>query len=108
MQRPKEYTVQEVAELLRSPNPPRLIDVREQAEWEIVHLDGGQLLSQALLEEILGDWPPDTPIVCYCHHGVRSLNAAMFLQQKGFQNVGSMRGGIDAWALEVDPRLPRY
>ncbi|HEX9844098.1 MAG TPA: rhodanese-like domain-containing protein [bacterium] len=108
MQRPKEHTVQEVAELLRSASPPRLLDVRELAEWEIVHLEGGQLLDEALLEEILTEWPPETPIVCYCHHGIRSLNAAVFLQQKGFTHAGSMRGGIDAWALEIDPALPRY
>lgn len=108
MDRPKEVTVQEVAELLRSPQPPKLLDVREQAEWNIVHLDGGELLTEPLLDEILADWDRNTPIVCYCHHGVRSLNAAAFLQQQGFRQVSSMRGGIDAWSLEVDPNLPRY
>jgi rhodanese-related sulfurtransferase len=108
MQRPKEYSVQEVAELLRSPSPPRLVDVREQAEWDVVHLQGGRLLTEDLLEEILQQWPKDTPIVCYCHHGIRSLNAAVFLQQQGFHQATSMRGGIDAWAREIDPDLPRY
>ena len=108
MDRPKEYSVQEVAELLRGPQPPLLLDVREQAEWNIVHLEGGQLLTQPLLDEILSDWDPDTPIVCYCHHGVRSLNAAAFLQHHGFRQVGSMRGGIDAWSCEIDPTMPRY
>lgn len=108
MERPKEYTVQEVAGLLRSAAPPRLVDVREQAEWDIVHLDGGRLLTDDLLDEIVQEWSTDTPIVCYCHHGIRSLNAAVFLQQKGFTNVSSMRGGIDAWSREVDPSLPRY
>lgn len=108
MQRPQERSVQEVDELLHSPNPPRLLDVREQAEWDLVHLEGGELLTDALLEEILSDWAPDTPIICYCHHGVRSLNAAAFLLQRGFSNVSSMRGGIDAWAQEIDSTLPRY
>jgi rhodanese-related sulfurtransferase len=108
MQRPNEFTVQEVAELLQSAAPPRLVDVREQAEWDIVHLPAGQLLTDQLLDEILSDWPQDTSIVCYCHHGIRSVNAALFLAQKGFRNVSSMRGGIDAWAQEVDPSLPRY
>jgi len=108
MQRPPEYTVQEVAAQLASPEPPRLLDVRERAEWELVHLQAGQLVTDDLLEEILSDWPPETPIICYCHHGIRSLNAAVFLQQKGFRNAGSMRGGIDAWSLEIDPSLPRY
>ena len=77
-------------------------------EWDIVHLDGGRLLTDELLDEILNEWSPDTSIVCYCHHGIRSLNAAAFLQQKGFTDVSSMRGGIDAWSREVDPSLPRY
>jgi rhodanese-related sulfurtransferase len=108
MQRPREYTVQEVAAQLASPTPPRLLDVREPSEWELVHLAAGQLISDDLLEQILTEWPKETAIVCYCHHGIRSLNAAVFLQQKGFQNVGSMRGGIDAWSIEIDTSLPRY
>ena len=108
MQRPREFTVQEVAAQLASPTPPRLLDVRELSEWELVHLSAGQLVSDELLEEILTHWSKDTAIVCYCHHGIRSLNAAVFLQQKGFSNVGSMRGGIDAWSIEIDPSLPRY
>ena len=108
MQRPREFTVQEVATQLASPNPPRLLDVRELSEWELVHLSAGQLISDDLLEEILTQWSKDTPIVCYCHHGIRSLNAAAFFSQKGFSNVGSMRGGIDAWSIEIDRSLPRY
>ena len=108
MPRPREFTVQEVATQLASPTPPRLLDVRELSEWELVHLEPAQLISDGLLEEILTQWPKDTPIVCYCHHGIRSMNAAAFLSQKGFENVASMRGGIDAWAVEIDPNLPRY
>lgn len=103
-----EVTVQDLAEELKSNHPPRLLDIREQAEWEIVHLPDAQLISRPLLEEIVETWAPDTPIVCYCHHGVRSLNAVAFFRQNGFTNVRSMRGGIDAWSREIDPSLPRY
>ncbi|MCH8076611.1 MAG: hypothetical protein IIC64_12405 [SAR324 cluster bacterium] len=105
---PSENTVQEVADRLGEATPPRLVDVREQSEYEIVHLEGGQLMTEELVGEILESWPPDTPIVCYCHHGVRSMQAAMFLASKGFTDVTSMAGGIDAWALQIDPSLPRY
>ncbi len=108
MQRPQEYSVQEVAELLRSNQPLRLVDVREPVEWDVVHLDGAQLLTQELVDEMLAEWPRDATIICYCHHGVRSLNAALFLQSKGFTAVASMAGGIDAWSREIDPSLPRY
>jgi rhodanese-related sulfurtransferase len=49
-----------------------------------------------------------SPIVVYCHHGVRSLSGAAILQQAGFEKVASMRGGIEAWSLLVDPSVPRY
>ena len=105
---PKEVTVQDVAELIRSDSPPRLVDVREPAEFELVHLEGGELLTETLVQEILTQWPKETPIVCYCHHGIRSAQAAMYLTSRGFKDVATMRGGIDAWSLEIDPSLPRY
>jgi rhodanese-related sulfurtransferase len=103
-----ECTPQEVAEMLNGENTPRLIDVREPAEWEIVHLEGGKLLTQELIEDILNSWEKDASIVCYCHHGIRSMQAALFLRQQGFSNVRSMQGGIDAWAKDVDPNIDRY
>jgi rhodanese-related sulfurtransferase len=103
-----EYTVQEVSTLLKAPNPPKLIDVRQPAEWDIVHLEGAQLLDQELVDEMVGGWDRTLAIVCYCHHGMRSLSATAFLAQQGFTNVKSMRGGIDAWAVEIDPKLNRY
>ena len=105
---PRENTVQEVAARLGEATPPRLVDVREQSEYEIVHLEGGQLFTEALIGEMLAGWPLDTPIVCYCHHGVRSMQAALFLASKGFTDVASMAGGIEAWAMRIDPALPRY
>ncbi len=103
-----EYTVQEVSALLKSPAPPKLLDVREQAEWDIVHLNGATLLTQDVLDEMMNGGDRAAAIVCYCHHGMRSLSAAAFLAQQGFTNVKSMRGGIDAWAREIDPTLNRY
>ena len=103
-----ECTPQETTDMLKGENAPRLVDVREPAEWELVHLEGGRLLTQELVDEILSDWDKDAPIVCYCHHGIRSMQAALFLRQQGFTSVRSMRGGIDAWAREVDPAMDRY
>ncbi len=94
--------------MLNSGNSPRLIDVRERAEWDLVHLEGGELLTNELMDAIVREWPQDTDIVCYCHLGVRSYHAAQALAQQGFTQVGSMRGGIDAWAREVDPSLALY
>jgi rhodanese-related sulfurtransferase len=50
----------------------------------------------------------DERLVIVCHHGVRSLNATAWLRRQGFEKVQSLRGGIDAWSVEVDPKVSRY
>ncbi len=103
-----ECTPAEVRDMMTGENGPKLIDVREQGEWELVHLDDGLLLTQDLIDEMLASWDKATQIICYCHHGVRSAQAAMFLRENGFSDVRSMKGGIDAWAVEIEPGMARY
>lgn len=85
-----------------------LLDVREAWETEIcqipgsVHIPMGQIPGQ--VEEI----PTDRPVICICHHGMRSQQVAHFLQQKGISGVENLTGGVEAWALEVDPEMARY
>ena len=86
----------------------RLIDVRTNEEYATAHIEGAMLVNQEeKLEEIL-KLPKDTPLVVHCHHGVRSLSAAGFLMERGFTNVFSMKGGIEAWSQDVDPSVPHY
>ena len=96
-----------LAQELRA-NGVQLVDVREPWEWKIGHVDGAMLLPVDDLAERLEALDRARPVVTYCHHGVRSLAAARMLRAAGFENVRSLRGGIDAWAREVDPRVPRY
>src|SRR5262245_53486915 len=86
----------------------RLIDVRTPHEYAIAHIEGCPLVDQALAKEIVETWPKDTPIITICHHGVRSLDAAVYLRQQGFRNARSMRGGIDVWSQIIDGRIPGY
>ena len=102
-----EITPQETAELLRQ-DRIKLLDVRSPEEYEIAHVAGSVLVDQALAQEIMQTWSRDTPIVTICHHGMRSLDAAAYLRGHGFLNTKSMRGGIDAWAEQIDSSLPRY
>ena len=102
-----QVSVQDVAAALRSPTPPRLVDVRTQEEWELARIERATLVSEELGQEMMS-WPKDTPIVFYCHLGERSLDAASYFAGHGFSNVRSMTGGIDAWSLTVDPAVPRY
>ncbi len=99
----------EVKQRLESTEPPMLLDVREPAELQAAQIDGavhipmGEIPMRANQE-----LDPDAHIVVVCHHGVRSLNVTNWLRQQGFEKVQSMRGGIDRWSREVDPKVPLY
>ena len=87
-----------------------LLDCRENDEYQIVHIEGATLLPMSEIQQRIGELGPhkDEDIVVYCHHGMRSLQVAMWMQQQGFSNVKSMSGGIDHWAAAVDTNLARY
>ena len=100
---PKELAV------LRQKNPGvKLIDVRSREEYEAVHIDGALLLSQPVMQEIMGKWPRGETLVVIDHQGKSALDAAAYFLGHGFENVRCLRGGIDEWSQEVDAKLPRY
>ena len=92
---------------------PVVLDVREP--WEVaqasIKAGEGFELRCIPMHEILGrlqELNPDHPIACLCHHGARSMSVAAFLVNNGFEDVNNITGGIDAWSLSADPRVPRY
>jgi rhodanese-related sulfurtransferase len=85
-----------------------LLDVREDDEFERVHLPGSRHVPLAALASRLRELDLDEPVVCICHHGIRSSLAAALLDQREFAEVYNLLGGLDRWALEVDPAMPRY
>ena len=85
-----------------------LLDVRTREEYNAVKIDNAHLFTQEMMQEILSKWPRGNLVVVYDHQGTRSMDAAAYFQGQGFENVKSLRGGIDAWSVEVDPKLPRY
>jgi monothiol glutaredoxin len=85
----------------------RLVDVRTAGEYELAHLPDAPLLDDDLHEELLA-LDKETPLVFVCHHGIRSQSAATHFVRLGFTRVFNLRGGIDAWSVEVDPSVPRY
>jgi rhodanese-related sulfurtransferase len=93
---------------LRAAGPVEILDIRTREEREAVQLEGSRHFDQALMQEILGSWPKDRLLVLLDHQGTRSLDAAAYFAGHGFTNVKCLRGGIDAWAEEIDPALPRY
>ena len=90
--------------------PFLLLDCREPDEHGIARIEGALLIPMRTIPERLAELEPrrGDRIVVHCHHGVRSLRVARFLRERGFVNAQSMRGGIEAWALELDPATPRY
>lgn len=101
-----QVSVSEAAELVKA-GKAKLVDVRTREEWDAVHIEGSEFMTQELMHQ-LGGWDKNQLIVFVCHHGIRSLDAAAYFLGHGVENVRSMRGGIDAWSCEVDPNLPRY
>jgi rhodanese-related sulfurtransferase len=84
-----------------------LVDVREPWEARICSIDGGALMPMRSLPQRLQDIPAGRPVALYCHHGHRSLVAAQFLAQQGFEAL-SLAGGIARWADEIEPAMARY
>ena len=91
---------------------PLLLDVREPAEWQAASVQPpGAALRQWPMHTVparLAELDRSQPIAVLCHHGGRSMQVALFLQQHGFTRLANVAGGIDAWSLQVDPSIPRY
>jgi adenylyltransferase/sulfurtransferase len=103
-----EVTASELAREMAENGGVMLVDVREPHEWAICHIDDALLIPLGELPDRLDDLEGHDKIVTLCHTGVRSLRALEILKAAGFRDVRSLRGGIDDWALKVDPRLARY
>lgn len=106
----KQMSVRDLAAKLSAGEPVLLLDVRKPWEHESAALPGSQLIPLDELPHRAAEVkvPENGVVVAYCHHGIRSLSAAAFLEQAGVAPVVSLAGGIDAWSLHVDPKVPRY
>lgn len=103
----RQLSVEESKAWLEESGGPQLVDCRRPSEWEIGHLPGAVLIPLDEIADRTGELDPGRPVLVYCHHGVRSINAAMILESAGF-SADSMRGGIDAWSQRIDPTVTRY
>jgi len=93
---------------LRTTEPPLLVDVREPFEWEICRIPGSVLIPLGELPRRVAELAPGAAVVTVCHTGVRSLDAARFLRSRGVARARSLRGGVAAWADQVDRSMARY
>ena len=98
----------ELAGILQRDQSVKLVDVRSREEFEAVNIAGSVLLSQDVMRELMASGSNTNPIVVIDHAGKNGLDAAAYFMGHGLQNVRCLRGGIDAWAQEVEPKMRRY
>jgi rhodanese-related sulfurtransferase len=93
---------------IENQEPVFLLDVREPFEFAYSRIADSTLIPLNQIPGRLQELATDQEIVVICHHGVRSMQAANFLAQVGFEKVSNLVGGIDAWSIECDSSMPRY
>ena len=111
-----EITPAQVSQIRSDEEAPsfRLVDCREEDEFALCKIEGAELIPLSRFGELAygllapAEGEAETPVIVYCHHGMRSLHATQFLREKGLQKVWSMSGGIDLWSAEIDSSVPRY
>ncbi|MBI5715528.1 MAG: molybdopterin-synthase adenylyltransferase MoeB [Chloroflexi bacterium] len=106
-----DITVQELEQKIKTNSGVknfRLIDVREEHEWEIAHIEGAQLIPLGTLAARMNELDSAQEIVLQCKSGARSGRALDLLRGAGFRKIKNLKGGIMAWANQIDPSLPVY
>jgi rhodanese-related sulfurtransferase len=103
-----EISPREVKERLDRGEKVLLVDVREPWEYAQCRIQGAMLIPMGNIPASLQQLDGDEDVICYCHHGMRSLDVATWLRSQGVASAKSMTGGIDRWSTEVDPAVPRY
>ena len=96
------------ASILRKDEGAVFLDVREPSELTICNIEDALHIPLGEIPDRCDTLPKDQPVVVFCHHGMRSLNAQNFLTSKGFDNIINMQGGIHAWSLDVDSQVAQY
>ena len=103
-----EITPAEVKAKLSRGGKFAFIDVREKWEYDTSHIEGSTLIPLRTIPNNLAQLHAAGEVIFFCHHGMRSFDAANWLRSQGVENARSMSGGIDRWSAEIDPKVPRY
>jgi rhodanese-related sulfurtransferase len=101
-------SVRELADMRSTGKLHTVLDVREARELDVYRLEEALHIPMGEIPARTDDLPTDQPLVVICHHGARSQMVVDFLRSAGFDNAVNLDGGIDAWACDVDPSMPRY
>jgi rhodanese-related sulfurtransferase len=101
-------TPAQLAERMASGEKLVLLDVREDDEFALGHLEGSMHVKLGELMARVSELDPEALTVCICHHGIRSARAASWLATQEFDALLNLSGGVERWACEVDTDFPRY
>ena len=104
----QKMTPMELKGALGGASPPVVVDVRTPEEYDLAHMKPSVLIP---MDEITARWseiPKEREVVLLCHHGIRSMHVALWLESKGFERLYNLTGGLDRWSMDVDPDVPRY
>jgi len=104
----KTITVVELKTTLDTGKNPVLLDVREAWEYETCHIEGSINISMSNVQKMIDELKPDDETVVICHHGMRSMQVANYLEGNGYNKIVNLEGGVDAWAKSVDADMAQY
>lgn len=105
--KPELITAEKVKDKLERNEKIILLDVRQQSEYEHAHIKNAKSIPLAQLPKRIKELDKNKEIIVYCHRGMGSYHAALFLKQKGYKTL-SLEGGIDRWSMLIDGSIPRY
>jgi rhodanese-related sulfurtransferase len=103
-----EISVAELQQRRKAGDKLLLVDVREPWEYEVCRIEGAKLIPMRTIPANLQALDGEEDVVCYCHHGQRSLDVAAWLRAQGVESAQSLAGGIERWSIEIDAAVPRY
>lgn len=103
-----EISVMDLSRRIAEPDAPVVLDVREPQEIALARFPGALEIPMQSVPSRMDELDRNAEIFVLCHHGMRSAHVADYLAEQGFTRIGNVTGGIDAWALFVDPSVPRY
>jgi rhodanese-related sulfurtransferase len=103
-----ELTPAELKQRLDRGEKVLLVDVREPWEFDVCRIEGAKLIPMGQIPANLQSLDVDDDVICYCHHGMRSHDVAVWLRNQGVATARSLAGGIERWSQEIDPQVPRY
>jgi len=105
----RRFTARDLSEhLQKCDSAPLLLDVREPWEFEKCRIEGSELVPMRQISIAVENLNPEKETVVICHHGIRSRQVALYLEQQGFTNLINLEGGVEAWAQDIDPTMNRY